>query len=501
MKLHLKQPAALALVVLLLGVMGVAADDKEVTASTAPTVQEQLQQQQVRIAELERLLKKQAELLERLQEQVAAKGAEPQPGPNSASTAAPAVQGISNTQEVDRISSELDAVAENQRALNDKVNQVDKKIADSEKTMSGKLKGLGNFNFSGDVRLRFEPFFGGTQSTNRYRERFRLRFNVLSKFSDELTGGFSVASGDANDPISTNQTITSFLQRKEFRLDRAFLAYNPNWAKPLTLTGGKFGYTWYRTELTNDSDTNPEGFSQALAFNIDTSVLKKISIVGFELPFNEVGSGPDSAVYGAQIGSHWKLGDRAKFSGYLTYYNWHNADALRVAQVAGKLGGSTNTNAASATQFASAFGLFDIIGRLDIDTGYTRWPLMLQLDFVNNTRACGNTHVTSVIPCNPKDRSGYWAEVGIGQTKEKGDVAFGYTFMRIEQEAVQANYNFSDLRQPTNDVNHRITFAYQAYKNITLGYTLLVGKALRTALNPADEPWLKRMQFDVIYKF
>ena len=64
-----------------------------------------------------------------------------------------------------------------------------------------------------------------------------------------------------------------------------------------------------------------------------------------------------------------------------------------------------------------------------------------------------------------------------------------------------AAFNFSDLRQPTNEVNHRINFAYQASKNATLGYTLLVGRALQTATSPTAEPWLKRMQFDVIYKF
>jgi hypothetical protein len=31
-------------------------------------------------------------------------------------------------------------------------------------------------------------------------------------------------------------------------------------------------------------------------------------------------------------------------------------------------------------------------------------------------------------------------------------------------------------------VNHRFSFAYQVYKNITLGYTLLVGRQLGTGL-------------------
>jgi hypothetical protein len=89
----------------------------------------------------------------------------------------------------------------------------------------------------------------------------------------------------------------------------------------------------------------------------------------------------------------------------------------------------------------------------------------------------------------------------VGQTKEPGDLNFGYTFIRLEREAVLAAFNFSDLRQPTNVVTHRLNTNYQLYKNVTVGYTLLVGRALQTATSPALEPWLKRMQFDLIYKF
>jgi hypothetical protein len=100
------------------------------------------------------------------------------------------------------------------------------------------------------------------------------------------------------------------------------------------------------------------------------------------------------------------------------------------------------------------------------------------------------------VACNPNDRQGYWAEVAFGQTKQRHDIKAGYTLIHIEQEAVLGAFNFSDLRAPSDVVNHRIRFAYQAYKNITLGYTLLVGRLLGS-----DEPWLKRSQIDTVYKF
>ena len=53
-------------------------------------------------------------------------------------------------------------------------------------------------------------------------------------------------------------------------------------------SAGKFRYPWYNTELTWDKDLNPEGAAQTLAFNLEnTSVLKRIAVVGFQLPFAE----------------------------------------------------------------------------------------------------------------------------------------------------------------------------------------------------------------------
>lgn len=486
-----------------------------------PAVEEQLQKQQQRLLELERLLKQQGLLLEKLQQQLATQQA-PAPAPSSASAVAPAVQGVTPAQEMERLSGEVDALAQSSKETQDKVNTLEKKAADTEKSLGAKVKGLGNFAFSGDVRLRYEPFFGGTLTEDRHRERIRLRFNAIAKFSDELTGGLTLASGDTFDPISTNQTLTAFFQRKTIAIDRAYIQYDPKWLDPLTLTGGKFAYTWYRTELTFDNDLNPEGFSQVLSFDFKNPVFKKVVLVGFQLPFRETSSFDDSFLHGGQVQGYWKLTDRVKLATYAAFYNWHRADPILAAQgnvtvpVTGgacavivgctvtppntfTLAGSTNTNTvASSSKFASKFALLDLIGRLDIDTGKARWPLLLQLNFVQNTRACANVFI---VTCNPHDRQGWWAEAQIGQTKEKGDFNFGYTFIRLEREAVLAAFNFSDLRQPTNEVNHRINVAYQASKNATLGYTLLVGRALQTATSPTAEPWLKRMQFDVIYKF
>lgn len=474
------------------------AEDTSRSASLPAAVdklQEELLHQQQRIQELERLVQEQKQLLEALRQQMAARVVMA-PLPNSASMAAPATQPVTPAQELERISGEVVALAETTNALNDKVNQLDKKAADTEKTLSGKIKGLGNFSFGGDLRLRFEPFRGGT-GADRNRGRFLARFDVKNKFTDEWSAGLRISTGDDTDPISTNQTMTDFFERKSFRIDQAYIVYTPNWAKPFSLTGGKFGYTWKRTELTFDNDLNPEGISPVLSFNLKGSPLNNVKLIGIASPFRESSGGPDSYMMGGGIETSWKLGSRATLGASANFTDWFRTDTIRAAQTATTptISGSSNRNAASPSAFASRFALLDVIAQLNIDTGAKRWPLLFLFDYVTNTRACANAGIAGVA-CNPRDRNGYWAEFAVGQTKDRHDVQIGYTLIHIEQEAVLGAFDFSDLRAPTDVVNHRFSFAYQAYKNIQLGYTLLIGRLLGT-----DEPWLKRSQIDLIYKF
>ena len=131
------------------------------------------------------------------------------------------------------------------------------------RNLEREIQGLGPISFSGDVRLRGEPFFGGPtdQSLDRMRARVRARFNAIATLGEQFRAGLTLASGDINDPTSTNQTLTGFYTRKAVALDQAFVEFTPKAFKPLTLVGGKFRYPWFNTELTWDKDLNPEGVS------------------------------------------------------------------------------------------------------------------------------------------------------------------------------------------------------------------------------------------------
>jgi hypothetical protein len=423
------------------------------------------------------------------------------------------------------------------------------------RNLERKIQGLGPISFSGDVRLRGEPFFGGPadQSLDRVRGRVRARFNALANLGEQFQAGLTLASGDVNDPISTNQDLTGFYTRKPIALDQAFVEYKPKWLKEADFVGGKFRYPWYNTELTWDKDLNPEGAAQTLAFSLNTPVLKRIAVVGFELPFAQVaGVQPadkrivQQITYGGQVQTSWQLRPAVTLSVYSGFYDFRGADAIALAQARASsknpqtpfvgllplanpgpnsvfittagtvitIGGKsfpTGVSSITNAQFGSRFGLFDNIARLDIATGDPRLPLSFVGDFVQNTEACANLarvapapagsastvfSQTVNAPCDRHARRGYWGQAILGRLQQPGDWQAGYTRIMIEREAVLGGFNYSELRQSTNVTEHRFDTFYQLDRSVQLGFTALIGRPLATT-----EAWLTRLQFDAIYIF
>ena len=435
-------------------------------------------------------------------------------------------------------------------------------LSDRIGNLEDRLKNFGPFSFSGDIRLRDEPTFGGPSngSLDQNRERFRLRFNVDAKLSDDFTGGFSLASGDINNPIVDNQTAGDFYARKPIAIDKAFVQYSPHQVHALTLVGGKFGYPWYNTELVWDKDLNPEGAAETLAFDLKSvPVLKRVALVGFEVPFTQVAgvslndkSLVTSAVYGGQLQTSWQLTSWLKFGAFTGFYNYHDADPIALAlakasasnpqtpltgllplvgntvensilttkatNIATVGGTAYPTGVASITnaQFASKFGLFDSLATFDVATPWQRWPIRFIGDYVQNTEACGNIRNllpappnTSTVqhsqstnyPCNSNQRRAYWGEVQVGRAQKRGDWQFDYTRMFIEREAVLSNFNYSEILQGSNVSEHRAVVIYQVHRNVQASFTALIGRPLNFSSTAPAQDWLKRLQFDVIYSF
>lgn len=277
------------------------------------------------------------------------------------------------------------------------------------------------------------------------------------------------------------------------------------------------------------------------------------------LPYN-TGSIHQSVVYGGQLQTRWQWGSRVSFLADTAFYNYHNADPIALAnQVA--YGNPTSSSPADgllpvnntltnsfqtvtetittqstsgstpgtvtvskqviAAKLNSKFALLDSIAQFDIKTWSDRWPIRFLGDYVQNTEACGNdpadapfippatltalektatiTVATTNGNCDSHDRRANWAEARFGRQQNKGDWQFAYTHMLIEREAVMSLFDFSDIRQGSNVQQNRVEAYYQANKSVQVGFTGFFGRQLGTT--NATETELKRLQFDVIYKF
>ena len=265
--------------------------------------------------------------------------------------------------------------------------------------------------------------------------RLRLRLRLDTELNDDTHFQLRVTSGDPGTPVSTNQTFKDFYLPKPFALDRAFVTYNPGAASALTLGAGKFGFPVARTQMVWDDDLNWEGGYQQVAWQAGPNVA--IRLVAVETAITEVSAGADAfmaAGYGQlslQLGAH-----ALEFS--VADYGFGRVDQVAIGSATGPLK-SINTNrverdaTGNVTGFASDFNLVDVIGQVTLATARPDYPLRLLVDWVTNTRAAGDAE------------TGIWVEAEYGRAARPTTYAVGYTFARLEQDAVLSPFVFSDM--------------------------------------------------------
>ena len=342
--------------------------------------------------------------------------------------------------------------------------------------------------FSGDFRSRYESFYQAEQ-TPRHRFRLRLRFRLDTELNDDTHFQLRVASGDPGTPVSTNQTFKDFYLPKPFALDRAFVTYNPGAASALTLGAGKFGFPVARTQMVWDDDLNWEGGYQQVAWQAGPNVA--IRLVAVETAITEVSAAADAfmvAGYGQlslQLGAH-------VFEFSVADYSFGRVDQVAIGSATGPLK-SLNTNRVErdamgdVTGFASDFNLVDVIGQVTLATARPDYPLRLLADWVTNTRAAGDAEM------------GIWVEAEYGRAARPTTYAVGYTFARVEQDAVLSPFIFSDM-PGSNLWLHMVAASYMPQPRLNLDLNLHFSKRLVVAPG-ASNAWLLRPHVAVRIEF
>ncbi|HEY1403125.1 MAG TPA: putative porin [Pyrinomonadaceae bacterium] len=423
---------------------------------------------------------------------------------------------------------------------------------------------LGQLNTGANAE---NPAILGNELSGRHRLRLRARLGLRGQIGKQFDWGLRFATGTPADVTSSNQTLTDFFTHKQFALDQAYITYRPAALPGLRLQGGKFETPWLFTEMTFDADNQPEGINESYTRDFKHDLFKNLTLVAWQLPMLErqsafvVGAdgranvdasrrgGRDLALYGAQARTRLALGDKTSLtlSAADLYYSGTQfispaqflggqlqvpvtvtipATATAPAQtvagfaavprdllVAGSsLGVSiANTNAVNRDgRLSSGFNLADFIGRLEF-TQSARFPVTVLFNFVTNTQAhdvvlAGANGANRVV--RNDENHGFWAEVQAGKTRERGDLLFNYTFLRIEKDAVLTPFNFSDIAQPSDVRAHRLFLTYTADPRVLLTFTGIVsqrphglaGAFGQTPAGSLNRP-TTRLQFDTVFRF
>src|SRR3546814_372771 len=92
----------------------------------------------------------------------------------------------------------------------------------------------------------------------------RARLRASYAIDDHFTIGTQIATGDPDDPNSTDVTLGSFVDDFAVSLDQAWVRFRNG---GLTAHAGKFPQPFQRTDMLWDGDVSPQG--AALAYTAD----------------------------------------------------------------------------------------------------------------------------------------------------------------------------------------------------------------------------------------
>jgi TolA-binding protein len=543
----------------------VSADEVNALRNALAAQQRQMEQQRQQMDQLKSQLQ---QLLDTTQQANAAAQKAASGVDQAQSTAAQAQQSAAEAQRLADQASSNAVEAKTGLAL------VNSKTQEEGKQLSALEALVGRFRFSGDVRIRGEAY-NQQGVPDRNRARIRVRFGLDGQLNEDFNAGLALATGAQGDPSTTNATLTNVFDRKTIALDRGFITYNPVAHHWLSLTGGKFAYSWQRTSVTFDPDINPEGFNEKASFDF-SGPIKNVTFQGLELLYNEANGKPgipsqDSYAVGGQASARLQFGPWTATPSFLTL-KWNRPDAILSEsafavgatstgfQPATPKGGTkpssitgipepgegpgcakgtgfanfppcvfapngmtnaTYVDSKGVAHFYSGYNYADFILNNQIQTGFNRLPVNLLLEFLDNLDAEAHPLDTkgNVINRLGSQNKEYGFDFSVGQVKNKNDFQLGYSWYREEQDAAIASFVESDQRAPTNILQNRIYALWKLRANTLAGFTWWRGRALNTNLenNVAlfnnyssvatitkpgqQEPYLNRLQFDLIYTF
>jgi hypothetical protein len=403
-------------------------------------------------------------------------------------------------------------------------DDADKNFTQALSVKNGTPDWVSSLKFSGDMRGRFEGFYGENPLfTDRNRFRYRIRFGVAATLADDLEAGFRIGSGEqtggsggnagamGGDPISNNTTMQDNGSKKFIYLDQAYGKWTPFKGPSLTggFTVGKMENPFVFSDLVFDQDYTPEGAAMQFAYRFDDRHSLKFNGGGFIV--DELSASAQDPYYvGAQV--RWDAAWNARFSTTLgaAYLNVLNSGSITNSSVPNINRGNDHladgTLAHKYHPFEADASATLLLDSFPLYTG--AFPIKFAGDCIYNPGAPGNT-----------DNYGYSVGVTFGKSGKKGtwDLSYNYKWLGANawwEELVDSDFGafYAATNSPansgagigygsgTNVKGHIVRFAYSPFDALTLSVKCFL-TSLITPYPGGSESGMNRVQVDAVWKF
>ncbi len=336
------------------------------------------------------------------------------------------------------------------------------------------------WQISGDLRLRYEGNFGAANIPDRERGVLRARLGARYDINEWLSAGARLTTGDADDPNSSDVTLTGFDDDLDTGLDLAYLRAHRG---GFDAYGGKIPNPFARTELVWDGDVNPEGLSLAWDRALAAG---KLRLTGLYFLIDEQAAGAESDMLGVQASLEKRATDVFSFELAAAYYDY------TLGSIAGADAGDFRSNqmAPGGAGYLSDFNLMDVIAAFTL-AGEHRPPLRVGVDVVRNFGAATDAD------------TGYAVDLTLGALQQPHDWRLGYGYALAETDAVFAAFSQDNLPLATNYRQHALSFEWLLAARVTMSATWYHFRVNDLAGPPAgaSPDWAERVRLNLQTQF
>lgn len=309
----------------------------------------------------------------------------------------------------------------------------------------------------------------------------RGRLGATFAVNDRVTIGARLATGDGDDPNSTDVQLSNWLDDLEVSLDMAYVQFNFD---RLTVYGGKMPQPFVRTDLVWDGDVNPQGLGATWKQSLAGGGALRANGLAFIV--DESAGGSDSTMLGAQVGyDSPRMGDW-KFDANLGYYHYD------LGSMAGADSGDWRTNLLDGYgNYLSDFHLVNLLFGVSWAGWSDDWPLRLTVDYVHNTGAATDAD------------TGYSAELSVGKASAPGDWRVAYGYSMAQADAVLAAFSQDNIGIGSNYRVHGLTVDYVPLPKTMLSLYWYHYKPYSRLYPVGQDPddWLDRLRLAFLVNF